>query len=156
MTKTPLEKLGFRPQAPKVPASQMTPLQRLGVVNAFKEDDHKRDDSGRFSSGGGSGKKSDAKKSKEKSESKESKKQSKVDGDKEKSTKNETSKLESEYKQLQSMIKSGDARPGTESYAIDRMSKIEKQIAETKGLKYDPAGNTDWQRSLESSGKLPT
>jgi hypothetical protein len=92
MTKTPLERLGFKPQAPKVPASQMTPLQRLGVVNAFKEGDHKRDDSGKFSSGGDSGKKSDAKKSKDTSKPKDPKKKSKTDSDKEKDVKDEAAK----------------------------------------------------------------
>jgi hypothetical protein len=56
MDRTPLEKLGYKIQNSVSPAN-MTPLQKLGYVNAFKEEDHPRGEDGKFGSGGGVGEK---------------------------------------------------------------------------------------------------
>ena len=149
MDRTPLEKLGYKIQNSVSPAN-MTPLQKLGYVNAFKEEDHPRGEDGKFGSGGGKGKASQ-KKEKSDSKSDKPKKEKPATAEKNKDVKAETAKLETEYKQLKSAIGRGDLRPGTENYFMDRLTKIQKTIAESNGLKYDPAGNTDWQRKLDKN-----
>ena len=148
MDKTPLEKLGYKIQNSVSPAS-MTPLQKLGYVNAFKEEDHPRAEDGKFGSGGGGGEKPKPKKEKSASKADSPKKEKPAPAGKNKDVKAETTKLETEYKQLKSAIRGGDLRPGTENYFLDRLVKIQKTRAESNGLKYDPAGNTDWQRKLD-------
>ena len=150
MDRTPLEKLGYKIQNSVSPAN-MTPLQKIGYTNAFKEEDHPRGEDGKFGSGRGSKGKESPKKGKAASKADKPNKEKPAPAGKNKDVKAETAKLETEYKQLKSAIRRGDLSSGTENYFMDRLTKIQKTIAESNGLKYDPAGNTDWQRKLDKN-----